>query len=565
MTSRIWSELLSSYVGEVQENGRVWSERHSAYVGEVQSTGRVWSDRSNSYVGEVQDSGRVWSEDDGAYIGEVQDSGKIWSDVSGRYVGEVKPSNRRHGGAALLLLLPVEELPPPRPRPRPRDDEETNWIAVLFAIGIAFWVAIIFAVWRYRYVRALFFLGVAVAAQFAVFITVQQSFNLHFGIAALAGAAASAPLYRFCVSALRWRAKEGARINAWAATGVLAVLTLGVNLYVGMYGPDLALRQIAAVEPTRPSVPATAPTDPAAVAPDSLSYVVEPYSASLTAQVGGALYRAGPSDADGVEVFGYTTAGETLDVIGRVSDGDSVWYQVQLRSGQVAYVESAAVSPQTDVMDPTPSLAALVGDWERAGQYCGRYLRVTESAGSLALQTSQDGQIWRVLRTLSSAVTSRDPLTVTFQHPDGIAFSMTAEGSRLRMEALNEPDCQFVRRQPTDGAAFSLAPAGSWRGRMNESGTRYDLIVDFYTAPDRRLAARITYVELECSGTWEGDPGSADAPGPWRLRESITVGRLNCVNYGIVDLSSAADGALLMEYRRQGATSVSVSGILRSQ
>ena len=246
MTSRIWSNILETYVGEVQEDGRVWSDHLKSFVGEVQESGRVWSNQSKTYVGVVQEDGRVWSDESKNFVGEIQDSGKIWSTISKSYVGEVRPPDIPHGGAALLLLLPIRRRPE-RKTTTEVDDGETNWVLVILGLVLSIFGLIVFFLFENRYARAVlsFFLTSSILS--AVFAVLASS-GLHFAVAAIITAAVSAPLYRLCFSMLRWRAKEGPRVNAWTVSGIMAALTLAGYLAAGFLLPTFVSDAVAAFQ-----------------------------------------------------------------------------------------------------------------------------------------------------------------------------------------------------------------------------------------------------------------------------------------------------------------------------
>lgn len=115
-------------------------------------------------------------------------------------------------------------------------------------------------------------------------------------------------------------------------------------------------------------------------------------------------------------------------------------------------------------------------------------------------------------------------------------------------------------------AAMELANAtapyfGYWRGRMQQGARSYELIAVFEQDKDNRLRASIEYIQLRCSGAWEGEPGSAIATGPRRARELIRDGRRRCVD-GIIELTRLTDGGASVAFYHPDGRAGGVTGVI---
>lgn len=173
----------------------------------------------------------------------------------------------------------IRPAPPSRPRSDSDDDDLAGHLikgilALIAALTIAVITAGAVAIWKYRHVRALFFLCLAVAVQFGLFTTL--ALQNHFVIAAVAAAALSVLLYRFCFSTWRWRAEQGSRANAWQASGIMAAVTLAAYLVIGLTQPTFITDPIGEIQ--RRSAPLLrqaevrpAPAEPPAFDPPSTS------------------------------------------------------------------------------------------------------------------------------------------------------------------------------------------------------------------------------------------------------------------------------------------------------
>lgn len=245
MTSRIWSDGQRRFVGEIEESGRVWSSDLRTSVGVVQEDGRVWSDGPRSYVGKVEEDGKVWSDRSRSYVGEVQTDGRIWSAASRRFLGSVSPPDVRHGGGALLLLPASSWMDERGGGGEGGDDTEPNWPAIIFGLIAASIAGIFLALWKYRHLRGLLFLYLAVAVQFGLFVPL-LAYQLHFVIAAAGAAALSVLLYRLVFSIWRWRAKEGPRVDAWAVSIILGALTMAADMVIVLAQPTFVSAAVSA-------------------------------------------------------------------------------------------------------------------------------------------------------------------------------------------------------------------------------------------------------------------------------------------------------------------------------
>jgi hypothetical protein len=88
---------------------------------------------------------------------------------------------------------------------------------------------------------------------------------------------------------------------------------------------------------------------------------------------------------------------------------------------------------------------------------------------------------------------------------------------------------------------------GHWQGAIYQpnAGTRaqYEVIVSIFIAPGNRIAGEVEYPDFNCGGIWLGDPDSATAGGPWRVRESIRRNPEACVPV-YLDLARRSDNAI---------------------
>jgi len=107
---------------------------------------------------------------------------------------------------------------------------------------------------------------------------------------------------------------------------------------------------------------------------------------------------------------------------------------------------------------------------------------------------------------------------------------------------------QIAAAEAAAAAAAARATwRGTWRGTMQQNGRNYDLIVNFQANAESRLLAAVEYVELRCSGRWEGGPGD-NAVTTQRVREIIERGRTRCVGEGIIELTPQPDGAISVTF-----------------
>ncbi|NWG52289.1 MAG: DUF1311 domain-containing protein [Hydrogenophilaceae bacterium] len=179
----------------------------------------------------------------------------------------VEHRGRRGGGGADI----IERTRRWRPNSRSDDSDVSNLIWGILAMAAAITIMIVIAIWKYRWVRAAFFLYMAAGLQLGAFATLVSEQGWPFMLAAFAAAALSVPLYRFMVSTLRWRAEPGPRVNAWLVAGVLGAVTLVGDIVLGATNSRLLSQANFAMNESQAPPPYTAPSVSAPPAADGNS------------------------------------------------------------------------------------------------------------------------------------------------------------------------------------------------------------------------------------------------------------------------------------------------------
>lgn len=128
------------------------------------------------------------------------------------------------------------------------------WMMFIVTIGF------IYAIFRYRHVRAAYFMFVSLAVQWAVFLSLQQSQPGAIGtlMGATGAALAGILLYRLSFSLLRLGGPQEARANAWAISGALAAVSVVVNVVLVVAEPNLTAPSLEYAS-SRPDTAVVAP------------------------------------------------------------------------------------------------------------------------------------------------------------------------------------------------------------------------------------------------------------------------------------------------------------------
>jgi MFS family permease len=298
-------------------------------------------------------------------------------------------------------------------------------------IGVVIFAALLFALWKFRHFRAVYFFPYALVLQALPFILALEATGNAFA-AALIAAIISIFLFRLCFSALRWRApsEEGERADAWVIAGGLAVLAFAADITLSFVRPNLLADANAILE-------------------------------TIDRQASNRSQSVRRADTNEQQTQTFALAPATVEAASPFIAGE--WQGVVAQSdGEVVQHYSIALT-----LFPPDANGAVQGNVSYPDLHCaGQWQGSNTNGNSWQLQETTSGGKCDASVFVSATLPDDQTLIVSWQQTRGGADIASATLHRVETVATAEP------------ITAALAMAGGWSGAYEQNGVWTEFSVE---------------------------------------------------------------------------------------